>query len=65
MRELDVLLERYMEHHFDRLDDAGVVLFERLLDFPNEELMAWLLKDETPPDEAIAGLVRQIRQPPA
>jgi antitoxin CptB len=65
MRELDVLLERYMEHHYDQLDETGQALFERLLDFRNEDLMNWLLKDQVAPEPAIAALVQQIRQHPS
>lgn len=62
MRELDLLLEGFLEHRFQSLSPTDQDAFERLLDCPNQDLMDWLMEGHTPQDERFAGLVRQIRE---
>ncbi len=61
MRELDLLLEAFLEHRYQTLSPIARDSFARLLDCPNEELMAWLIEGASPQDEQLAGIVRQIR----
>jgi antitoxin CptB len=60
MKELDLVLVRYLEHHWSdsTVDEKGV--FERLLELPDPELAAYLLGHEIPPQE-LAGLVARLR----
>jgi len=62
MRELDLLLEGFLEHRFQTLSPADRDSFERLLDCPNQDLMDWLMEAGTPQDEQLAKVVRQIRE---
>ena len=48
MRELDELLLKYLEHHYDSADDAEKAAFRTLLELSDPELMAYLLKNEEP-----------------
>ena len=61
MRELDLLLESFLEHRYQALSLADQDNFERLLDCPNEDLIVWLIEGESPQDEQLDSLVRQIR----
>ena len=63
MRELDVLLERFLDRNYDALSGADKEAFERLLDRSNDDLIAWLISGAQPEDEQIARLVRDIRTP--
>ena len=60
MKELDLVLVRYLEHGWltASADEKGV--FERLLALPDPELAAYLLGHEKPPSE-LAGLVARLR----
>ena len=62
MRELDLLLEAFLEHRFQTLSPADQDGFERLLACPNEDLMDWLMEGGTPQDEQLAGIVRRVRE---
>ena len=62
LRELDLLLEGFLEHRFETLSIAGREDFERLLDCSNEDLMDWLMEGGTPRDDQLANIVRQIRE---
>jgi antitoxin CptB len=61
MRELDLLLEGFLEQRYEALSAADRDGFERLLECPNEDLMDWLMEGRSPEDEQLAGIVRQIR----
>nr|VFJ67466.1 MAG: antitoxin CptB [Candidatus Kentron sp. FW] len=60
MRELDLLLERFLESQYDFLSDADRELFGRFLEEPNERIVDWLL-DGVEADEQYAELVEQIQ----
>lgn len=61
MRELDLLLEDFLEHRFEALPPTEQDAFARLLDCRNEDLMDWLMEGGDPQNEQLAGIVRQIR----
>ena len=62
MRELDLLLEGFLEDHYEALDPADRDSFERLLDCRNEDLMDWLVDGKSPQDEQLAEILGQIRE---
>jgi len=62
MRELDLLLDEFLETEYDGLSTAGRDSFERLLECRNEDLMDWLMEGASPPDEQLAGIVSRIRE---
>jgi antitoxin CptB len=61
MRELDLLLEAFLEHRYQTLSPVDRDSFARLLDCPNEDLMDWLMEGGSPQDEKLAGIVARIR----
>jgi antitoxin CptB len=61
MRELDLLLDGFLENGYDTLSPTDRDSFERLLDCRNEDLMDWLMEGGLPQDEQLAGIVSRIR----
>ncbi len=61
MRELDLLLETFLEQRYEILSPASRIVFARLLDCHNEDLVAWLIEGGSPSDEQLEIIVRQIR----
>ena len=61
MLELDYVLERYLDEHFDHASEAEQVLFRTLLTAQDPELQAWLLNGESHPDPQYHVLISQIR----
>lgn len=59
--ETDLLLQRFAAHGLEALTDAQVGDLARLLDYPDQELLAWLLGREAPPDQGLADVVARIR----
>ena len=62
MRELDLVLEAFLESHYDRLTPEAQADFEYLLAQSNEDLMAWLVGGGEPESEPLARITTQIRE---
>nr|VFK62905.1 MAG: antitoxin CptB [Candidatus Kentron sp. UNK]VFK70657.1 MAG: antitoxin CptB [Candidatus Kentron sp. UNK] len=60
MRELDLLLERFLESQYDSLTDADQEIFAQFLEEPNERIADWLLEDAKT-ENRYARLIQQIR----
>lgn len=61
MKELDVLLERFLVDTYDNLDDAQKDAFQRLMAMEDPDLMAVLLGKQEAPDDGCAAIVEMLR----
>jgi antitoxin CptB len=61
MRELDQLLERWLDTQWRQSSAAERETFLRLLDSEDDRLWRWFLGHETPEDAALQRLVERIR----
>ena len=60
MKELDVLLGRYLASRYDTAPEEEKSAFEEALDLPDPQLYAFFTGREVPGDPRIRALVRQI-----
>jgi antitoxin CptB len=60
MRELDVLLLGYLEHHYAAAPDDEKAAFRELLALSDPELIGYLLHNERPPRD-LARVVEELR----
>lgn len=65
MRELDQLLERYLDLRWPQASEAERGVFLRLLDCEDDRLWRWFLGHETVTDVDLQALVERIRDLPA
>ena len=63
MKELDVLLERWLGRHAATAEAGEMRAFEALLDLQDPQLARYLLAGDPHPDSAIAALIERIRRP--
>lgn len=61
MLELDLLLMKFFDNHFDELNDAQVTLFEQLLTQPDPDIYNWLIGQTQPDLEELNNIVQLIR----
>jgi antitoxin CptB len=61
MRELDVLLERWLERHGPRATAEELARFEALLQWQDPELVRHLIAGEMHADADLAALLQSIR----
>ena len=62
MRELDVLLNRFIESRYTELDASAREAFDTLLEASNTDLYAWLTGRTAPQSHDLAQLVCRIRR---
>lgn len=61
MRELDLLLERFLELGYDSCSTAEKENFERLLQCTNEDLHAWLIQGQSASDAGLNHIAGRVR----
>jgi succinate dehydrogenase flavin-adding protein (antitoxin of CptAB toxin-antitoxin module) len=62
MLELDLILFKAFECHYDRFTESELNLFEQLLAFEDTTLLSCLQGSEDPPDPELKQLVQKLRQ---
>jgi antitoxin CptB len=62
MKELDVLLMRYMERHYATASHAQQQAFRGLLEAPDPLIYAYCLGRRTPPTPALSSLIESITE---
>lgn len=61
MRETDILLGRFLDRGYDRLDASGRASFDALLEQPDQDILAWLSGQAQPAEPALVQLVSAMR----
>ena len=61
MLELDLIFQRFLTHHVDKLNDLQLEWFERLLTAQDPDLYAWLMGYEAPIDKELRDIVAFIQ----
>jgi antitoxin CptB len=62
MREMDLILGRFADTAVVGLTDAELAEFERLLDVPDRELLAWVTGELAIPDQHDGPLFQRLRE---
>jgi antitoxin CptB len=60
MKELDVLLLRYVDERYSQAPEELKAAFRELLEAPDPLIYAYCLGGETPPDELLSLLIGRI-----
>ncbi len=61
MKELDQLLERYLDRHYASAGPAEQAAFRALLDLQDPVLYGYLLGRDAPDDESIDAIIERVR----
>ncbi len=61
MRELDQILEGFVDREFESLNDAEKRKFAEFLELPDPDVHAYLVGRAEPVDEGLVSLLRRIR----
>ena len=60
MKELDLILQAWLERRYARASAVERDLFAQFLELPDPEIAAYLLGKQTPRDPALASLLAQL-----
>lgn len=61
MQELDLMLLAFIDGGGLSVDDKTLEAFQRLLEFPDDALMDFLMKRAAPPDGQLTNVIEKIR----
>ena len=61
MREMDLIMGRFADQMIDQLGDGDLAEFERLLELPDRELLAWITGELNVPPNVDSALLRRLR----
>jgi antitoxin CptB len=61
MRELDALLQSFVDRELPSLGDADVARFERILELPDPVLHAYLTGRSEPDDPEVRRLIERLK----
>ncbi|MCZ6719648.1 MAG: succinate dehydrogenase assembly factor 2 [Gammaproteobacteria bacterium] len=61
LRELDLILQKFLAQHYADLSLEDKQLFNEFLDHSDDDLLSWLMGRSQPSNTAMARLVAQIR----
>jgi antitoxin CptB len=61
MREVDLITGRFADAHIGSLTEAEVDEFEKLMDVPEPELLAWVMGVELTPAQFDTPVFRRMR----
>jgi len=64
MKELDLLLRRYLDHQWPDASASQRAVFEAFLELPDPVIAGYLLGYADAPDAEVQGLVEALRGPP-
>ena len=62
MREMDLIVGRFADRTIDRLTDAELTEFERLIEVPDRDLLAWVTGETDVPAAYDGPLLRRLRE---
>jgi antitoxin CptB len=60
MKELDLLLQGYIQHYYEEVSPEDRREFVLLLELPDDELWRYFYGNSVPTDPSLAELVRKI-----
>jgi len=61
IREMDLILGRFAEAVVSELSDAELAEFERLMELPDQQLLAWITGQQPVPAEHDTALLKRVR----
>ena len=62
MREMDLIMGRFADHAVEGLADGELTEFERLIDAPDRDLLAWVTGEIDVPETYDTALFQRLRQ---
>ncbi len=62
MKELDLLLLRYLRQHYEPAANDQRVAFVEFLELPDPDLVRYLIAGDVPPDPRHAAICRAVLQ---
>lgn len=60
MKELDIVMLRYLDHHYDSATPQEQAVFERIVEMQDPELWLWVSGREAPQDPQVSHVLAKM-----
>jgi len=60
--ELDIILQRFVDHHYEQLDEHQLELFEALLSLPDHDLWNMIIRTTEVPDNRFQPVLQLLQE---
>ncbi len=64
LREMDLVMGQFADANLAAMSEAELDAFERLLDAPDPQVLAWITGEEATPPEFETPLIARLREAP-
>ena len=61
MREMDLIMGRFADAAITQLGEGDLAEFERLIEVPDRDVLAWVTGEEPTPENYDTALLRRLR----
>ena len=61
IREMDLLLQRFVESRYNSLTETEKLAFAELLEQPDLDIMDWIMERAVPPTNSLKAVIQMIR----
>jgi antitoxin CptB len=61
LREMDLIMGGFADANVEQLSERELTQFERLIEVPDRDLLAWIMGEEAVPPEFDCALLRNLR----
>ena len=58
---MDLILQQFIETHYDKLSNEEKLAFTELLDQQDMDIMDWILERSSPPTKSLEAIIHIIR----
>ena len=62
IREMDIVLQEFLNQSYDTLNDADKYSFAQLLDEADLDILNWIMGKDEPENDGIKNIITLIRQ---
>ncbi|HEX2655311.1 MAG TPA: succinate dehydrogenase assembly factor 2 [Xanthobacteraceae bacterium] len=61
IREMDLIMGRFADEWIERMSEAELDEYERLMEVPDPDLFSWIIGEQNPPQGYDAALLNRLR----
>ncbi len=61
IREMDIVLQEFLNQSYDTLSDAEKISFSKLLNEADLDILNWIMEKDEPKNDGVKNIIKLIR----
>lgn len=61
IREMDIVLQEFLNQSYDTLSDAEKISFSKLLNEADLDILNWIMEKDEPENDGVKNIIKLIR----